>query len=308
MTLGPRRLGTALLCFQSLSLAAAEPPSSAASPVPRAVAAPTPANPLAQRLCDALHAIPASRRQECCGAGAAVQTLASACASQLSALLRRGSIGLHASGIDRCAAATQSALDGCSWVRPLLPELPAACAGLVDGRLKPGAACRSSLECVDGLYCRGASEDRPGACRPPAPAGAACELPADALAAFTRAADDPRHPSCDGRCERGRCLPVALSGGACASSALCANGLRCIGGKCEARPLPRIGEDCSVGNPCEALAFCDAGKCSPLKGAGAPCRLPFECRALACEKTPGKSTGTCADACAAPGPSVLTPR
>ncbi len=305
MTLGQRCLGTALTSFLSLSLAAGEPRPGGSTP-PRTAAAGARANPLAQRLCDVLHTIPASRRQDCCGTE--VQSLASACASQLSAAEKRGAIVLDASGIERCASATHSALAGCAWVRPLLPELPAACAGIVDGRLKQGAACRSSLECADGLYCRGASADRPGRCRPPAASGAACELPADALAAFARAADDPRHPSCDGRCERGRCLPVAGSGGACASSALCANGLRCIGGQCQATPFPRIGEACSVGNPCEAGAYCDAGKCTPLKDAGAPCSLPFECRALACEKAPGKDTGTCADACAAPGQSVPTPR
>lgn len=306
MTLGQRCLGIALASFQSSSLASAEPPRPAASPVPRAAAAPAHANPLPRRLCDALHTIPAKRRQDCCGT--AVQSLADACTSQLSAAQRRGSIVLDASGIERCAAATESALSGCSWVRPLLPELPAACSAIVGGRSKQGAACRSSLECVDGLYCRGAFADRPGTCRPPAAPGAACELPADALAAFARAAYDPRHTTCDGRCERGRCLPVARSGGACASSALCADGLRCIAGKCEATRFPRIGEECSVGNPCEAGAYCDAGKCSPLKDAGAPCSLPFECRALACEKAPGKNTGTCADACAVAGQSVLPPR
>jgi len=32
------------------------------------------------------------------------------------------------------------------------------------------------------------------------------------LAAFARAKDDPRHPTCDGLCIRGQCLPFAAAG------------------------------------------------------------------------------------------------
>lgn len=251
-------------------------------------------DPLARRLCDALHSLPAKRKQECCGAAA---SLAEACAQEVTASIRRGATSLDAARIDRCSAETERQLQGCAWVTPLQPSRPAPCGGLLDGKLGAGLACRSSLECGDGLYCRGLSPTAAGVCRPPAETGARCEVPADNLAAFALAKDDLRHPECKGRCVKGQCLALAPLGQACVSSALCASGLNCIAGRCQALPLPRIGESCAGKTSCEAGAFCDAGTCAAVKGAGESCAQSFECRALACIKAPGAAKGACADAC-----------
>jgi hypothetical protein len=251
-------------------------------------------DPLARRLCDALHALPAERKNQCCGTGSS--HLANVCSEELSVSLRTGAVGLDAAAIDRCAAETSRQLEGCDWVTPLAPSLPEACQGLVRGRLKPGARCRSSLECGDGLYCRGVSPTAEGVCAAPAAPRTRCEVPADNLAAFARARDDARHPSCDGLCLKGQCLPFAAAGGTCTSGAQCLPGLHCIGGRCEDRPLPKRGEPC-LGKTCGAGAFCDAGRCAALKGEGAPCALPFECRALACVTSPAAKVGKCGAPC-----------
>jgi hypothetical protein len=268
-----------------------------ADPTRRAGPSPAQAERLARRLCDALHALPAQRRQACCGGVAT--SLAAVCTSEMAAAIRRGALSIDASNIDRCASESEKQLTGCSWVTPLLPSPPAACTGLVTGKLGAGAACQSSLECENGLYCRGVSAGRSGVCRPPAPPHAVCEFPADNIASYARAVDDPRHASCEGRCEKGQCLPFASAGSACVSSALCQPGLHCVGGKCAATPLPGVGDSCAATNVCDAGAYCDGGRCAALKDAGAACALPFECRALACDKAPDAKLGKCADACVA---------
>ena len=289
-------VGFALLIPTAGAPAAARTPK--APPAPKAtLPAAALEDPLALRLCDALHTLPAKRKQECCGAKTA--SLATVCTQELTAAIRRGAVTLEAAKIDRCAAETERQLEGCSWVSPLQPKRPAACAGLIGGRLQAGGACQSSLECSDGLFCKGLSPIRAGVCRPPAEPQNRCEAPADNLAAFVRSKDDPRHPECKGRCVKGQCLAVLPEGGACLSSASCVAGLNCIGGRCQALSLPRVGEPCVGKTGCDAGAYCDAGKCAAVKGAGEACAMPFECRAFACAKAPGAATGTCADPCVA---------
>lgn len=309
MTVSPRRLVViaALMVAGARSGAAGQKPEPAPTSKPRVARKPAAAagdEALARRLCDALHALPAKRKQACCGAGA---SLATVCTQELTAAVGRGTVVLGAAAVDRCAAAAAKQFEGCGWVTALQPELPQACRGLIDGKLKAGATCRSSLECVEGLYCRGASPTGPGVCSPPQPPRTACEIPADNLAAFTREKDDPRHPECQGRCAKGQCLPLTPAAGPCASSALCAPGLNCIAGHCESRPLPKVGESCPGKTECEAGAFCQDGKCVALKEQGESCRLPFECRGLTCDKAPGASVGTCGDPCgrlASPPPAA----
>jgi len=255
-------------------------------------------DPPAERLCDALHALPAQRKSECCGASHA-SSLAGLCGQELTAALGRGAVTIDAAGIDKCANETARQLDGCAWVTPLLPLQPQACHGLIHGKRKARASCRSSLECVDGLYCQGVGPTHAGVCSPPAAPRKRCELAADNLAAFTGAKADPRHPECQGRCVKGLCLPFVAPGAACASSALCPPGLNCIAGRCEDRPLPKLGEACGGSTVCEAGASCQGGQCKALKNAGEPCAQPFECRALQCVKARGASAGTCGEPCAA---------
>src|SRR5262249_386139 len=59
------------------------------------------ADPVAGRLCDALHALPAKRKAECCGTSAA--SLADLCSSEVTAALRRGAVRVDGAAVDRCA-------------------------------------------------------------------------------------------------------------------------------------------------------------------------------------------------------------
>ena len=249
----------------------------------------------ARALCDALHTLPAGRKNACCGMKSA--SLTDVCVQEVSASLRRGAVTLAGEGVARCREETSRLLEGCSWVTPLLPALPDACRGLLIGTLKAGLACRSSLECVDGFYCKSVAPTKSGVCSPPAPAGGRCETPADNLAAFARAKDDPRHGECQGRCVKGQCLPLSPQGGTCASSASCAPGLQCVSGTCQAKVLPKLGETCSGSTSCEPGAFCEAGHCMAAKDKGETCSMPFECRALECVKSPGTKSRTCGDPC-----------
>lgn len=275
--------------------AADEEPDEATETAPVAAPAQVEPDPLAIRLCDALFTVPAARREACCGF--AGPSLAQLCAGELSAAIQRGTVEIDPAAVDRCVAATAAELVGCDWVTPLLPPLPAACERLVGGRLAEGSPCRSALECADGLRCRGLTRDAAGVCAPPTPVRTACERTLDPLAAYTRSQDDPRHPACEGRCAGGQCLPIQNAGDRCVVSALCPAGTRCVDGRCDERPLAELGEPCDPTLGCEPGSVCDDGACIVPKPAGAPCQLPFECRALACAKAPGEALGRCADPC-----------
>lgn len=225
-------------------------------------------------LCDALHGIPAERRAACCGAAAA--SLTDVCADALAASVARGAVRLEA--VDRCAADTRRALTGCDWITPLMPALPDSCRNAIHGERHAGAACQSSLECVDGLACRGLGLGQPGVCVPPGAAGSRCAIPADTLAAFTRATDDDRHPVCDAACVKGVCV---------ARGAVNAP-----------QPPPTLGAACAL-TSCDAGAFCQNGRCVAARAAGEVCGTAAECRSVACLKAPGAALGTCSDACGA---------
>jgi len=254
--------------------------------------------PQARALCAALHATPAIRKQECCGASAV--SLADVCARELSSAMKRGAVRVEADAVARCAEDHGEALAGCDWITPQMPPLVSTCEGMVQGTLKPGAKCQSSQECADGLTCRGLSTLAPGVCAKPAAIGAQCETPADNLAGYLRAKDDARHPVCDdGVCLRGRCLARSTQGQACLSTAQCTSGLHCLDGTCQDHVPPTIGEACSAKRDCSDGSVCVQGLCAARKGGGESCRLPFECRSLSCDKAPGAERGECADVCAA---------
>src|SRR2546425_4012855 len=59
---------------------------------------------LAERLCDALHTLPAARKEECCGK--ALSSLARVCTQELSTALRSGAVTLDPAQIDRCERQT----------------------------------------------------------------------------------------------------------------------------------------------------------------------------------------------------------
>jgi hypothetical protein len=254
---------------------------------------------LPDRLCDAVQGLPAKRKSACCGA--APVSLADACAKELRASLARGAVTIDAAAVDRCAAETAQQLEGCSWVTPLLPKPPQSCRNLIQGQLAAGRTCRSSLECRDGLFCRGTAPGKAGTCAAPVAVRARCDTPSDTLLTFTRNEGDPRHASCAGLCVKGQCLALAPAGGACTSSAFCQPGFSCIAGRCQDQPLPAIGESCAGNTSCGAGAYCQAGRCSAVKNAGEACVLPTECRALACQTAPGEKSGTCGEPCGAQG-------
>lgn len=258
----------------------------------------------ADALCETLHGLVAERRQACCG-GTKAGDLAPVCGAQLQQAVTRGAVELDAAALHRCRADLEQTLEGCDWVGALPPPLPPSCQALVRGERELGAKCETSLECGDGLYCRGASVGTPGTCARPASVGGRCEIPDDPLASLLHARDDPRHASCAGSCIRGQCVARAELGGACATSATCAAGLSCRDGRCSDTAPGARGATCSAARPCAAGLACSAGKCAAPGAAGTLCRLPFECRSLRCDKAAGEATGRCTDACAGAAPMVL---
>jgi hypothetical protein len=232
-----------------------------------------PPDPLAQRFCDALHALPAARKAECCGGGSSTG-LAGECTRVLSEAVRKGAVQLDRAAVDRCAQSRQRELAGCGWVRPQPPSPPEACRTVVAGRLADGAACRSSLACAAGLHCR-ASGSAKGVCTAPDRPGTACGQSLDLLTSYTLQEVTASHPDCSGYCHRGVCAETVALGGKCLSSGQCGRGNRCAAGQCVE------GGDLAA---------------STLKEAGETCSSPFECRGW-CLSKPGATQGICGMQC-----------
>jgi hypothetical protein len=259
-----------------------------------------PPEPLALRLCQALHELPARRKAECCGGGAA-PSLVSECARTLSSALRARAITLAEPAVAACEQAMTGLHDGCEWVGPLSPGFPAECRGLVHGTLAGGARCRSSMECAQGLRCRGVGPTDPGTCGPPLPDGTRCSVTVDTLVSYTRqdAWTEEAHPECSGYCMRRACRPAVAAGKACKVSLECGAGHRCSGGACVAGGVARDGESCSA-DECEAGLRCLENRCRRPKAAGEPCQSAFECRG-------GCVEGACAQQCAMVPPTRSRP-
>lgn len=254
-----------------------------------------PPNPLAARLCDALHTRPAARKAECCASSPGFTTEAE-CARMLSFALKEKAVTLDPADVDRCAEATARSLEGCDWVTPQMPDAPAACDGIIHGTYKEGDRCRSSLECVDGLRCLGGGPTDAGRCGKPLPRGSLCNTAVDPLAAYTRQVSfEERHPECAGFCARRWCGDRAPVGGACNASVECGPNRYCIDKKCAEGPLPAAGEPCRSGL-CAKGARCAKGKCVAPGGEGEPCEANTDCRG-ACQKPTGSKTGSCVKKC-----------
>jgi hypothetical protein len=254
-------------------------------------------DPLAARLCVALYTVPLERKAACCGTQAPGD-LTGECTRAVTTALRDRSIAVDPGAVDRCAVEISERVAGCDWVTPLMPLPPPSCLGIIRGQLARNAACRSSLECVDGLHCRGVSPTTRGVCADPAPPPAACGGSADFLATHARQIDsDSRHPECAGACQLRTCVPFVEKGGACSSSKQCRPGHRCVGRVCVEGEHGAVGEPCL--DRCVPDALCIAGKCVAPKPNGEPCASPFECKA-ACVKEPGRETGTCGKLCSYP--------
>lgn len=261
---------TLALCVLAPAVAGAKParsgtPASAPSAVVR-------------RLCDTLHRLPDTRRAACCAGTASGGGLADACARSLGDALARRAVVLVPDDVDRCAADAARALEGCEWVTPQSPRLPASCRGVVRGRIAAGASCRSSLECADGLVCWGAGARADGVCAPPGATGATCGRTEDSLATYLRANGEDRHPECAGFCSHGRCAARVATGAACVSGAQCAVGSRCLAGRCTTAPPAVLGEACGAAACADGLACID-GRCAKPRASGESCSRPTDCAA-----------------------------
>jgi hypothetical protein len=192
------------------STASGEPGSDELKPVYPADAGPP--DPLAARLCDALHALPAKRLAACTSkpAGPAAGIVQGQCVRTLTAALAAHAVKLDPGDVDHCTDAMTRATTGCDWATPAAATpLPPECDGIVHGALSPGASCRSSLECPDGTRCQGLSTIDTGTCAAPKAAGLACNLADDMLATFARQDHfDRAHPECAGTCVARMCRPT----------------------------------------------------------------------------------------------------
>ena len=259
-------------------------------------------NPVAARLCTALHALPAKRTAECCGKTPGL-LLTGECTRMLSGALSFEAVTLAPDAVDRCVAELEKAHEGCGWVGGA-PQIPAGCRGLVTGTLAKGTSCRSTLECTAGLRCQGVGPTDPGVCFPPLPAGAPCETSVDSLVSFTKQSSVFRLvPECEGACEQHRCQPAVALGAACTRAEQCGLGNRCVKSHCVAGALAGDGDGCLASTDCRAGLHCIAAVCAVPKPAGAACTADDDCLGVCARKEPASSrkekagTGICANRC-----------
>jgi hypothetical protein len=238
-------------------------------------------DPLAERLCRALHSQIEERRAQCCQTRPA-ESLYSECVRTLSYSVQKEAIQLLHEEVARCEAGLSAALSGCEWVGPFPPLLPEACQLALRGRLAAAQPCRSSLECQSGQRCRGVGPTQMGVCGPPLPAGERCGVAVDPLAPVTRQEVDRDHPECAGFCDRQHvCRPALKLGEACMSSQQCGPGARCGKAGCVRGERGQLGEACSGGD-CEPGLRCTGGRCIRPRREGEPCASAFECLGGGC--------------------------
>lgn len=255
-----------------------------------------PVDPRVERLCDALHTLPAKRRGECCSFKPQ-DVLKGECIRNLSGALKSNAISLADADIAACEQAFKETLTGCDWVSPtqILGPTPPACERVLKGTLASGASCRSSLECGEKLFCFGAGPTSAGRCGPPKSDGF-CTQPVDPLATYVRSdLFEQDHPQCTGYCGQRRCRPFVAMGGACKLASECGPSAHCAAGHCAAGPSGQVGMEC-LGNGCASGLRCAHGTCqAPLKE-GAACDFDDQCRGT-CVKPPGADKGTCSAQC-----------
>lgn len=242
-----------------------------------------PPDPAAERYCNLIYESSEQKRKECCPAmnftgfrptGECVRTLSYA--------LRSKAVALDPKGLDACEAAITEEAKRCDWGG----SIPAACEELVRGALGDREACRSSLECKEGLHCAGLGTTRPGKCAPAFPVGARCGGGPDSLGAFVRQDAERSHPECEGYCDRRVCAATVPPGKVCKSSVQCGRGLHCVRGGCTDAPLPSAGGSCAD-VPCAPGSRCVRGGCVVEKRLGDVCASDEECRSGACDAADG---------------------
>jgi hypothetical protein len=231
-------------------------------------------DPRAASLCQALHGLPEERRVACCG-GTSGRVLLDECTRLTSLALSAGDMDLDARRTAACLDDQKAAFAGCGWIGPSAPPLPDVCQGLTVGKLERGAKCRSSLECRDGLRCRGLGPTQAGVCDAPGAATTACDLGADPLAVYLLQ-DSRNHPECAGTCVRRTCVAAVPVGEACTFGAQCGSDAHCAAGRCAPGRSARDGEACTVG-ACEPRSVCHEGTCVRRKTEGGRCATDDEC-------------------------------
>lgn len=262
-----------------------------------AASAKLPPEPLAQRLCQALHALPEARRAACCKGSPGIE-LTSYCSAALSAAVRSGAVRLVEDEVGACTGAIEASLSACDFVGPFPLPLPPACREVLHGTVAAGAPCRSSLECQGTLRCQGGGPTDVGRCGPPLAAGEQCGMAVDALAAYTRMEQsEARHPECAGACSRlHRCMKPLADGARCLRSSECQTGSRCGDGLCVPGAQGAASATCTGGSDCQEGLRCVQGRCLVPGSSGAACRSDFECRG-GCVRAAGASSGLCAPRC-----------
>jgi hypothetical protein len=271
-----------------------------------------PVLPVAERLCATLHDAQEKRRAECCGTTSGI-VFATECTRMLSASLRAGAVSLSEADVESCTTAFARTLEGCDWVGPFPPDPPAACHGIVKGRVKAGAPCRSTLECEGTARCSGVGPTTQGRCASARADGESCGSATDPLASYLRQTSlDRERPECaSGRCIQHRCSKPLDANSVCTLTSDCADGLQCLGAKstgsavrpakaiertCVAQPVPSSEGEACPGGVCGAGLECILGKCSSRKPKGAPCTHDLECRG-GCLRADGGTKGTCGPRC-----------
>jgi hypothetical protein len=256
-----------------------------------------PPEPLAQKLCAAVHEVPAQQRAACCKEPPGT-VLTADCVRVFTYALRSKAVVLDESAVQQCTTAMSEAVKDCAWVGIFPPPLPAACTQAIQGTVPAQGRCRSSLECAQSLRCQGAGPTEPGTCAPPLPAGQRCATGVDTLAAYTRQDQlDRMRPECRGYCDRGHVCQESLPlQGECVMSVQCGQGNRCGGGKCVAGAIGQLGAPC-VGGDCAGGLRCYKLRCMQPAAAGVACETDFDCLGGCLKKDPTHKTGVCGPRC-----------
>jgi hypothetical protein len=252
-------------------------------------------DPVAAKLCEALHGMPEKVRSTCCSETPGF-TLASECTRVVSGALQFKAVTLALADVDKCVSEIEKVYSGCDWVgsHKIIP--PESCEGILKGTLQQGARCRSSVECVEGLRCAGVGPTDAGRCAPAGEDGMPCGGSVDVLERYTRQQDsEKKHPVCTGICDRHRCIPPPAVGAPCQASISCGPGKVCVKAKCAVARVQKLGEPCFDGE-CDKGLYCIKEKCVGPQPAGADCSTEFECMA-ACLLPDGGTKGKCGKRC-----------
>ena len=254
--------------------------------------------PEAERYCDVVLSKLSKKEEECCSFPAFVPL--GECVRTLSYALRAGAVRIDGAALEACDRAILAQTGSCDWILGTSVVRPSECLGIIQGTLKEGDRCRSSLECLEGARCLGLGATEAGKCAPPIPDQNRCNVSTDTLASFTGQDDfDRHHPECAGVCNGARCVPAPAIDAHCTSSHECGATRFCAGGKCESA-LPAHGAPCT--DLCAGTDRCSHGICATPKGEGEECEEDVDCRAH-CERAKDAKSGRCAKLC----PSLALP-